>query len=134
VFVAFDEDLGQRVREALKGVKGVTERDMFGSLTFLVNGNMCCGVVGSNLIVRVGPELYHDALTRPHVSEMDMTGRPMKGMVGVSRAGVANDSDLALWVRLGLAHARSLPPKAKPKKKAAKRKAAEKPKGVRKKR
>jgi hypothetical protein len=104
-------DLADRVRHQLAGVKGVTEQEMFGGLSFLVAGHMCCGVLGDDLIARLPPELHHDALVRPHVREMDMGGRSMRGLVLVDRVGVADDPDLELWVRLGLARAKTLPPK-----------------------
>jgi len=109
--VAYDEDLADRLREHLAPVKRVTEREMFGGISFMVAGNLCCGVLGDDLIVRIDPTLHHDALTRPNVSEFSMGGRTSKGMIRVGPAGVADDDELALWVRLGIAHATSLPPK-----------------------
>ena len=109
--MAYDEDLGARVRSALAGTAGLTERKMFGGLAFLVQGHMCCGVVGNELMVRVGPDAYADALAQPHAREMDFTGRPMKGMVMVAAGGFAARADLARWVRRGLAFVTALPPK-----------------------
>jgi TfoX/Sxy family transcriptional regulator of competence genes len=115
--LAYSEALADRVREHLAEEKRISEREMFGGLGFMWAGNMVCGVRGEELMVRVGPDLHHDALTRPHTREMDFTGRPMKGFVYVGREGVADDSELGLWVRLGLAHAKTFPAKAPPKKK-----------------
>ena len=56
--MAYDETVAQRLREAFKNRSGVTERRMFGGLTFLLNGHMCCGVVQGELMVRVGPDAY----------------------------------------------------------------------------
>jgi TfoX/Sxy family transcriptional regulator of competence genes len=118
--VAYDEELADRLREHLEPVKRVTEREMFGGISFMVGGNMCCGVLGNDLVVRIDPTLHHDALTRPNVSEFSMGGRTSKGMIRVGPAGVDDDDELALWLRLGIAHATSLPPKkAGAKKKAA---------------
>jgi hypothetical protein len=95
-------------------VKVVTEREMFGGLAFMVAGNVCCGVLGDNLMVRVGPDLHHDALTRPHARETGTNGRVVRGTVYVGPEGVADPGELELWVKLGVAYARSLPPKPKP--------------------
>ena len=111
--MAYDEDLAERVRAALGGVRRTSEQQMFGGVAFMVAGNMAVGIVGDDLMVRVGADLHHDALTRPHVREMDFTGRPMKGMIYVGPEGVDADEDLSLWVRLGVAYATSLPPKGK---------------------
>ena len=49
---------------------------MFGGLTFMIGGNMSCGVNGNELIVRLDPAGEHEALARPHARPMDLTGRP----------------------------------------------------------
>lgn len=120
--MAYSHELAGRVRDELTAEKELTEREMFGGIAFLVAGHMCCGILGDELIVRVGPDLHHDAVTRPDAREFDYTGRPMKGWVMAGRAGVADEADLEMWVRLGLSHARSLP--AKPTRKAAVKKRA----------
>jgi len=120
-----DVELADRVRAQLADVKKVTEKEMFGGLAFFAAGNMCCSVSGDGLLVRIRPDLFHDALTRPHVSEMAMGGRSMKGFIRVNQEGLAEDAELELWVKLGLSYAQSLPPK-KPTKKPTKKKAAAK--------
>jgi TfoX/Sxy family transcriptional regulator of competence genes len=109
--VAYDETLALRVRAALGGQTGVVERKMFGGLVFMVNGNMCCGVAGDRLMVRVGLAAYEDALTQPHAGLMDFTGRPMRGSVIVAPAGLASDADLAAWLHRGLDFVDTLPAK-----------------------
>ena len=109
--MAYDEKLADRVREVLKRRRGVTERKMFGGLSFLVNGNMCCGIVGDDLMVRVGPDAYETALKKKGARPMDFTGRAMKGMVYVDRSGHGRATGLKSWVEQGLAFGRSLPPK-----------------------
>ena len=44
-------------------------------------GNMCLGIVGSELMIRVGPDAYETAVALPNAREMDFTGRSMRGMV-----------------------------------------------------
>jgi hypothetical protein len=73
---------------------------------------MCCGVVGDELMVRVGPDGYPDALSQPYAREMDFTGRPMRGMVYVGVDGIAEDEDLAAWIERGISFAASLPAKS----------------------
>jgi TfoX/Sxy family transcriptional regulator of competence genes len=51
--MAYDEGLAQRVREALDERTDLTEKKMFGGLAFLLGGNMCAGIVGEELMVRV---------------------------------------------------------------------------------
>ena len=109
--MAYDEGVAQRVREALDETAGVAEKKMFGGIAFLLGGKMCCGVVGEELMVRVGPLAYADALAEPHAREMDFTGRPMRGLVYVSPAGFESDEELAQWLARGTDFARSLPAK-----------------------
>jgi TfoX/Sxy family transcriptional regulator of competence genes len=109
--MAYDEGLAQRIREVVDEQQTVTEKKMFGGLCFLASGNMCCGVVGDELMVRVGPDAYAECLDHPHAREMDFTGRAMRGMVYVSSDGIDEDEDLDAWVMRGLAFAESLPAK-----------------------
>ncbi len=109
--MAYDERLAERVRVALERRRGVTEKKMFGGIAFLVNGNMSCGVNGDDLMVRVGPETYEQALDRAHARPMDFTGRPLKGMVYVGPKGVRTAKQLGRWVDDAVAFARSLPAK-----------------------
>ena len=109
--MAYDEELALRLRQSLGDQTGITERKMFGGLCFMVNGNMLGGVMGEEVIVRVGAEAYEDALQLPHAREMDFTGRPMRGFVVVSSEGITCDGRLDEWVHRGLKFAASLPPK-----------------------
>jgi hypothetical protein len=109
--MAVDEALAGRVREALGGVEGLTEKRMFGGLAFLLNGNMAVGVHGEELIVRLAPEQTEEALAEPHVRIFDMTGRPMKGWVLVGPGATASEDGLGGWVTRGVDFAESLPAK-----------------------
>ena len=60
--MAIDRDLAERVRAQLADVKKVTEKEMFGGLAFFAAGNMCCSVSSDGLLVRIRPDLFHDAL------------------------------------------------------------------------
>ena len=107
----YDEGLAERLRETYAHLKGVSEKKMFGGLAFMVRGHMSCGVVNDTLMVRVGPDLYQEALSRPHAREMDFTGKPMTGFVYVSPEGFESDSDLKYWVDLSIRFVSGLPQK-----------------------
>ena len=107
--MAFDERLAERIRAQLGKRSGVTEKKMFGGLAFLVNGNMCCGVHGTEMIVRLDPAHAEEALNKPHTRVFDLSGRPMKGWILVQAEGLASEAMLARWIKLGLAYASSLP-------------------------
>ena len=109
--MAYDENLAERIRVALRGRDGVTERKMFGGIAFMIGGNMAVGVIRDDLMVRIGPDAHEAALAQPHVRVMDFGHRPMKGMIYVGPEGVATDPELARWVDAGADFAASLPPK-----------------------
>lgn len=109
--MAYDEGLAERIRVLLSGRAGYDERRMFGGIAFLLQGNMAAGVLGEDLMARVGPDAHDDALARPHTRVFDLTGRVMRGWVVVEAPGIAEDSDLAAWLDRGAAYAESLPPK-----------------------
>lgn len=109
--MAYDEALAQRIREALARRKGVSERKMFGGIAFMLNGNMCCGVLEKKLMLRLGPKGAQQALKEPHTKPMDFTGRPMKSMLYVTAAGWKDEDDLQGWLDRAVKFARSLPAK-----------------------
>jgi TfoX/Sxy family transcriptional regulator of competence genes len=109
--MAYDPNLAQRVATLLAGDVGCVEKKMFGGVGFLLNGNMACGVLKDQLIVRVGPDAYAAALHQKHVRPFDITGREMRGWVMVAAPGIATEAALNSWVRRGFEFAASLPPK-----------------------
>lgn len=94
--MTFDEGLAQRVRELLP--EDAVEKRMFGGVAWMDRGNLVCGVLGEDLIARVGPGRTEAALDEPHTRPFDVTGRPMKGFVYVDADGTAEDEDLEAWV------------------------------------
>ena len=109
--MAYDEGLAQRIRELLVDDPGMDEKRMFGGIAFMINGNMSVGVVKDNLMVRVGPDGYSQALAEPGAREMDFTGKPLKGFVYVDASVLDSDEQLSTWVDRGRAFASSLPAK-----------------------
>ena len=109
--MAYDQALAGRLREIIGGIDAeITERKMFGGLAFMLNGHMFTGIVGGELMLRLGEAGAEAALRREHVRQMDVTGRPMKAMVFVEPAGLDGHA-LAQWVTSAAAFVRTLPPK-----------------------
>ena len=54
--MAYGEKLADRIRKVLTGQKELTEKKMFGGIAFMLNGNMCCGVINDYLILSLGSE------------------------------------------------------------------------------
>lgn len=110
--MTYDDKLAARVRKATATLDGITEKKMFGGLSFLLEGKMLCGVVDHDLMVRVGPG-YEASLALPHVRPMDFTGRPLAGFVYVAASGVRTDAAVASWVERARQFVGPLPAKAR---------------------
>ena len=110
--MAYDLTLAARISALLKPRRGVEAKRMFGGVCFLLRGNMCCGVAGKKLMVRVGPDAHEAALKAPHAKPMDITGRPLRGFVFVMPPGVKGVA-LKTWIERGVRYASSLPAKRK---------------------
>ncbi|MDX1441198.1 MAG: TfoX/Sxy family protein [Nitrosopumilaceae archaeon] len=99
--MTYNEDLAKKIRESIKGKRNINEKKMFGGLAFLRKGKIFCGIVKDDLMVRVGPENYEKALSKPHSRPMDFTGKPMRGFVYVSPKGYKNTNSLTKWISVG---------------------------------
>jgi TfoX/Sxy family transcriptional regulator of competence genes len=109
--MVYDDSLAARVRHALADRTDVVEKPMFGGVSFMVAGNMCCGVNRNDLIIRLDRATALGDLQSPHVRAWDFMKRPMPGMFAVSLAGSASQEAVKHWVNLALQHALSLSPK-----------------------
>jgi TfoX/Sxy family transcriptional regulator of competence genes len=109
--MAYDENAAERVRRALSGRGNLVERKMMGGICFMVDGNMCCGVTGSSLMVRVGRETCDAILAQPHARPLQFSGRRATGFVLVDAEGFATDAALAAWIRRGIDFVSTLPAK-----------------------
>lgn len=110
--MAYDEDLAARVRDCVQEESGLSEQKMFGGLAFLINGHMAVAASGQGgLLLRVDPAHTERLARSPHTSRFVMRGREMNGWLRLDPPAVQAEPDLERWVRLGVAYARSLPPK-----------------------
>jgi TfoX/Sxy family transcriptional regulator of competence genes len=109
--MAYDEDLAQRTLHQVEDLEGVTTRKMFGGYAIMLRGNMLVGVVGDDLMARVGPVNHDEFLQLPGARPMDFSGRPMKGMLYISGAAVTDPDELAEWIVRCRDFVEALPPK-----------------------
>src|SRR5438067_850257 len=85
---------------------------MFGGWGVTIHGNMAVGVMGDDLIVRVGKPAYEEALKRPGARPFDFTGLAMTGWIYVDAGAIDKTRDLDGWITRGVAFAESLPRKS----------------------
>ena len=110
--MAYDEELSDRIRELVGSESDLTEKQMFGGLAFLIGGNMAVAASGQGgVLVRVDPEQSDALLATTNARLMEMRGRQMRGWLRVDPEHVRTKRQLAKWVELGTAYARSLPAK-----------------------
>ncbi|HEY6069422.1 MAG TPA: TfoX/Sxy family protein [Gaiellaceae bacterium] len=110
--MAYDEDLADRIRELLAGEPDLTETKMFGGLAFLIGGNMAIAASGQGgALVRADPAESETLVARAGASLFEMRGRSMKGWLRVDSEHLRTRRQLARWVDVGAAYARSLPKK-----------------------
>ncbi|MFO1078606.1 MAG: TfoX/Sxy family protein [Planctomycetota bacterium] len=119
--MSYDEGLAERIRRVLAGDLRVTTRRMFGGIAWLCNGHMTCGIVGDDLMLRLGDEGAAAALKSRGVRPMDFTGKPLRSMVYVDASEVRTQAQVKRWVARAVEFTDGLPPKAKAKAKTARR-------------
>jgi hypothetical protein len=110
--MAYDEELATRIRDAVAGEPGLTEKAMFGGLAFLIHGHMAVSASGQGgMLLRVDPAQTESLVAEPHVRRFEMRGRDMDGWLRVDAEAIRTGKELRRWTRHGVDYARSLPPK-----------------------
>lgn len=110
--MAYDEDLALRLQGLLADEDGLTTKQMFGGLAFLIDGNIAVAASSKGgLMVRVDPKRHDELLAQPHAAPMIMGGRETTGWLRVSDDGIDDDADLQRWVGEALGYVRLLPAK-----------------------
>jgi TfoX/Sxy family transcriptional regulator of competence genes len=108
-----DEHLVDRVRAALAGVPQVKERKMFGSVGFMVRGNLCVTARPTRIMCRIDPATHDAAIQRKGCQTVIMKGRPYRGYIYVDAAALATETVLLYWVGQALEFNRTLSKAAK---------------------
>jgi TfoX/Sxy family transcriptional regulator of competence genes len=110
--MAYDHELAIRIREVVQGERGLTEKQMFGGLAFLIDGNMAVSASSKGgLLLRVDPAETESLVSEPHSQRFEMRGRQMDGWLRIDPEALKTDAELRRWVRHGVTYARSLAPK-----------------------
>ena len=109
--MAYNQLVADDIRARIASHPGLTEREMFGGIAFMINGNLAVGVSGEELMVRVGKDAHDEAVALPGARIFDMSARPMRGWVAVAPDGFADEDAFNGWIDRGVAFAASLPAK-----------------------
>lgn len=100
--MAYNQQLANRIREQLQDLDGVTEKEMMGGLSFLLNDKMCVGISKDEMMCRIDPTLQEEALEKTGCRVMDFTGKPMRGWVMIDDSGMKNVQELRYWIGLAI--------------------------------
>jgi len=100
--MAFNQQLVDRIREELEYLDDIEEKEMFGGLVFMLKGKMCVGIVKDEMMCRIDPVIFEEALEKNGCREMDFTTHSMKGWVMVEAIVLRNKSDLNYWIGLAV--------------------------------
>ena len=109
--MAMDESLRDDLRAHLAGMQGVQEKSMFGGAGFMWRGNLLCGVMGDELLVRLGKEDAEGLVGEDGAHPMVMGGRTSKGWILVPMPPTDRPALLNTWVARAAAYVETLPPK-----------------------
>ena len=122
------EHLADRIRPMLEGDPRITEKNMFGGLTFLLNGHILVGTKkDGRILLSVGKEHNDEALARPGATQMMHRDRPMRGFIWVEAVAIEDDDDLRDWVRTAERWVAQMPIEPATTRKAPAKKPAAKP-------
>ncbi len=100
--MAYNEILGNRVRETLQDLPNIEEKEMMGGLVFMFNDKMCVGIIADELMCRIDPSLHDTSIEKQGCRTMDFTKRPMKGYVMVDESGLKSPLEFNYWINLCL--------------------------------
>ena len=110
--MAYDEVLARRIRDLIGPDPELTEKKMFGGLAFLIREHMAISASGQGgVLVHADPGQSDELVATTKATVAIMQGREMPGWLRVGADDVEIDEDLEPWVEIGIAFARSLPPK-----------------------
>ncbi len=114
--MAFDDGLADRVRSVLQARRlqlgnALLEKRMFGGLVFMIDGNMCCGVRNTDLMLRLTNDMATEALRQPHTRSLDPTGKRIRSLIFVNEQGTDLDQSLEEWIDVAFTFVRTLPKK-----------------------
>ena len=114
--MAYSERLTNIIREAFANLPNIEEKKMFRGVCFMVNGKMCICVSGDELMCRVGPDIYEEAIERNGTRAMIHNGKTMRDYVYISEDELRTTADFDYWINHSLAFnkfAKASKPKSK---------------------
>jgi TfoX/Sxy family transcriptional regulator of competence genes len=104
IYMAHNENLANRIREALAHLPNVEEKRMFGGLAFMVNNKMLVAAGADRMMCRFDPTLHEEITKTKACAPVMMRGREYKGFVHVSDEHIKDKREFDYWIELALAY------------------------------
>ncbi len=114
-FMAYNEELTNKLRLALAHLPEVEEKKMFRGVAFMVEGKMCITAGDNEIMCRIDPAIHEEVIKRKGCRAVKMKGREYKGYVYITGEGIKLKKDFDYWIGLALDFNKKA--KASPKKK-----------------
>lgn len=123
------DHLIDRIRMLVDADPRITEKRMFGGLSFLLNGHILIAArKDGSALLSVGKANNDEALSRPGATQMIHGGRVMRGFIFVDPDALEDDDALRDWVMTAERWVAAMPPSqpatAKPKPKGPRKSAS----------
>jgi hypothetical protein len=101
--MAYNQNLADRIVAKLLDKNIVfSEKKMMGGLAFMINDKMCIGVVKEEMMLRVMDRNYEIMLEKPHIRQMDFTGKPLKNFLFLEPEALKKEKEFEDFIDLGI--------------------------------
>ena len=102
--MAVNQQLFDRVSEALLDLLVVEEKKMFGGICFLVDDKLCICVKNDEILCRIDPKDFEEVLEREGVRPMRQSNRTAKGYVYVHADVIKTQQAFDYWINRALTY------------------------------
>ncbi len=107
--MAIDDELLQEVRGHLSEMSDIVEKPMVGGIGLMWRGNLLCGVMGGDLLVRVAKEEAERFIGDDGATPMAMGGRSARSWLLVPKSSVSGRPEMGKWIDRAIEFVASLP-------------------------
>lgn len=100
--MAYNDDMAQKMRQALSDLAPFEERKMFGALGFMINGRLIICVGKEDVMYKIGPECTLTKIDSKEAEPVTMNNRTMKSWVFVKNDHLESTKYFSEWLKTAL--------------------------------
>lgn len=109
--MAVDQELTAKVRAHLSSMRNIEEKHIVGGTGFTWRGNLLCGVMADDLLVRIAKNDHDTFIGDQGAKPMVMGGKSAKGWILVHKSIVSRQPMMKKWIDRAIEYVGSLPAK-----------------------